>query len=96
MNKLNLALQENERLRDIIEDDTLSKNETHVSIKRQSIVGRRGRGSRWPVWIVQLICELLVVGAPPSVIPGIILTTSTAMTHEEPESLPSISFFREC
>ena len=34
---------------------------------------RKCGGRSWPVWVVQLICELLVIGTPPSSMPGNIL-----------------------
>ena len=35
------------------------------SIHLERKVGRRGGGRTWPIWIVQLICEMLTHGAPP-------------------------------
>ena len=93
---LNQALEKNNELRDIIEDEASIKTPLSVAegkndrsslltIKRESFVRRKGGGHRWPVRVVQLICELLVDGAPPSAIPGIIYTTSTTVTNKEPK-----------
>ena len=103
----NKALEKNNELRDIIEDEASIKTPLSVAegkndrsslltIKRESFVRRKGGGHRWPVRVVQLICELLVDGAPPSAIPGIIYTTTTTMTNKEPKQIPSINFVRGC
>ena len=65
-------------------------------IRKERIVGRRGGGQRWPVWIVQMICEMLSNGAPPSAIPGLIKITMETFTGEEVKTLPSIRYVRHC
>ena len=55
-----------------------------------------GGGQRWPTWVVQLICELLVTGTPPSAIPQIIQTFCETLLREKPKELPSVNFVREC
>ncbi len=58
---------------------------------------RKHGGKRpWPPWVVQLICELLVTGTPPSSIPQIIQTFCEALLQEKPKELPSVNFVREC
>ena len=97
---LNEVLEKNNELRDVIEDESVTegKNDSTsvLKVKRESFVGRKGGGHLWPVRVVQLICELLVDGAPPSSIPRIIYTTSSTMTNEEPKDLPSVNFVRGC
>ena len=104
---LNEVLEKNNELRDVIEDESSIKSLQNVTegkndstsllkVKRESFVGRKGGGHQWPVRVVQLICELLVDGAPPSSIPRIIYTTSSTMTNEEPKDLPSVNFVRGC
>ena len=56
----------------------------------------RGGSCKWPVWVVQLICELLVNGTPPSAIPGNIQIMYETLHGEETEDLPSVSFVRSC
>ena len=92
------ALEKNRELRHSLEEQASEsiKAKELLSIKHKSLIGRKGGGHRWPVKVVQLICELLVDGAPPSTIPGIIFTTSTTMTNEEPKELPSVNFVRGC
>ncbi len=55
-----------------------------------------GGKQRWPPWVVQLICELFVTGAPPSAIPQIIMTFCETLLQEKPTELPSVNFVREC
>ena len=38
--------------------------------KDDEAASRKCGGQSWPVWVVQLICELLVIGTPPSSMPG--------------------------
>ena len=66
-----------------------------LEIKRERQVGRRGGGSKWPLRIVLLICELLVAGAPPSSVPGIIKSNAAyygAKVHGE----VSVNYVRQC
>ena len=56
----------------------------------------RGGSRKWPVWVVQLICELLVNGTPPSAIPGNIQIMYETLHGEEAEDLPSVSFVQSC
>lgn len=71
-------------------------NTIKLEIKKERVLGRRGGGSKWPVHIVLLICELLVNGTPPSAVPANIQTMSAAMTGAEAEELPSVNFVRQC
>ena len=75
----------------------LNKNDNTslLKFKRESFVGRKVGGHQWPVRVVQIICELLVDGTPPSSIPQIIYTTSSTMTNKEPKDLPSVNFVRD-
>ena len=38
--------------------------------KEDEAASCKGGGQSWPVWVVQLICELPVIGTPPSSMPG--------------------------
>ena len=57
---------------------------------------KRGGRQSWPVWVVQLICELLVNGTPPSAIPGNIQIMFETLYNEKPADIPSVNFVREC
>jgi hypothetical protein len=57
---------------------------------------KRGGARRWPVWVVQLICELLVNGTAPSVIPLNIQTMYETLYSEKPKEVPSLRFVRQC
>ena len=103
LHKLRIAKGKEKRLRDTLEDDRLPKKHTGISgnfsqrvIQWEAEVGRHGGARRWLIWIVQLICELLVDGAPPSSIPGIIRTTYSTYNKKEPNNLPSVNFVRQC
>ena len=75
----------------------LSKQTNLASLmKKERPVGRRGGSASWPPKVVQLICELLVNGTPPSAIPATIASFSAMECGTVPESLPSLSFIREC
>ena len=71
-------------------------NTIKLEIKKERVIGRRGGGSKWPVHIVLLICELLVNSTPPSAVPANIQTMSAAMTGAEAEELPAVNFVRQC
>ena len=38
--------------------------------KDYEAASRKGGGWSWNVWVVQLICEFLVIGTPPLSMPG--------------------------
>ena len=77
--------------------NTLERMQTiQLQIKRERAVGRRGGGSKWPVHIVLLICELLVAGTPPSAVPGNLQATSAYFTGSEASELPRVGFVRHC
>ncbi len=57
---------------------------------------KNGGRQRWPPWVVQLICKLLVTGTPPSAIPQIIQTFCETLLWEKPKELPSVNFVWEC
>ncbi len=57
---------------------------------------KQGGARRWPIWVVQLICELLVNGTAPSAIPSNIQTMYETLYGETPADLPSVNFVRQC
>ena len=78
-------------------NDALERMHTiKLQIKRERVIGRRGGGSKWPVHVVLLICELLVNGAKPTSVRGIMQTTSSYFTGVEESELPSVNFIRQC
>ena len=58
--------------------------------------GRKGGGRRWPVWVVQLISELLAHGTAPSTIPANIETMYHTLYGVKPKEVPSVNFVRQC
>mmetsp|Transcript_10920 Transcript_10920/g.19096 ORF Transcript_10920/g.19096 Transcript_10920/m.19096 type:complete len:299 (+) Transcript_10920:1323-2219(+) len=57
---------------------------------------RRGGARQWPVWVVQLICELLVNGTAPVAVPENIQTMYETLYGVKPKELPDVSFVRRC
>lgn len=57
---------------------------------------KRGGARRWPLWVVQLICELLVCGTAPSAIGQSIQVMYETLYGETPEEIPSVNFIRQC
>ncbi len=63
---------------------------TQVELKRV------GRGGKWQPWVIQYICELLVIGTPPASIPSIISSSYQMYYGKEPDEVPQVSFVRHC
>ena len=57
---------------------------------------KRGGKRQWPVWVVQLICELLICGTPPASIPDSIQIMYETLYGEPPDERPSINCVRQC
>jgi hypothetical protein len=66
-----------------------------LNLKREHGVWRRG-GGRWPLWVIEVCCELLVQGTPPSAILSNIGILFERLNGEEPQELPSINFVLQC
>ena len=66
-----------------------------LNFKREVKLGRRG-GASWPLWVTEVSCELLVNGSPPSAIPSTIGTLFAMLYSEEPTSIPSLDYVRQC
>ena len=91
---------ETEKVMDKYQSITDSSVENQREMKKEwedeQATSRRGGARRWPVWVVQLICELLVNGTPPSAIPGNIQTMYETLYGKKPDELPCVNFVREC
>ena len=57
---------------------------------------KRGGARRWPVWVVQLICELLVCGCAPTAIGASIKIMYETLYGEKTDEEPSVNFIRHC
>jgi hypothetical protein len=57
---------------------------------------KRSRARRWPLWVVQLICELLVCGTAPSAIGESIQVMYGTLYDKTPEEIPSVNFICHC
>jgi hypothetical protein len=64
-------------------------------MRKEFVKGKRG-GAKWGLWVIQLICELLVLGVPPSTIPSAINTFYKALYKEPPNQVPCVRFIRQC
>ena len=71
------------------------KEDAPRRLSRVTIPGRKG-AAHWEVWVVQLICELLVIGAPPATIPKSINTIYETLIGKSPDSVPGVDFVRKC
>lgn len=78
----------------LIEEDT--KRKLQKEWADEEAAHRRGGARRWPIWVVQLICELLVNGTAPSAIPANIQTMYETLYGETPSDEPSVNFVRQC
>ncbi len=66
-----------------------------LNLKQEWKVGRIG-GSRWPLWVTKVCCELLVNGLPPSAVPSSIGTLFATLYGKEPKKIPSLNYIQQC
>lgn len=81
---------------EIFNNSQETKRELQKEWADEEAAHRRGGARRWPVWVVQLICELLVNGTAPSAIPANIQTMYEMLYGEKPKEVPSVRFVRNC
>ena len=67
VNSLDEVLQ---RYKSAMEESEGKKKQMKKEWKDDEAASCKGGGRSWPVWVVQLICELPVIGTPPSSMPG--------------------------
>ena len=67
MNSLDEVLQ---KYKSAMEESEGKKKRIKKEWKDDEAASRKGGGWSWPIWLVQLICEFLVIGTLPSSIPG--------------------------
>jgi hypothetical protein len=75
-------------------ESNLVMTETMTS-PTQVEINRVGRGGKWQPWVIQYICELLVIGTPPASIPSIISSSYQTYYGKEPDEVPQVSFVRQ-
>ena len=80
----------------MLEQSPEKRKELKKMFDEQRGAGRRGGGRTWPVWVVQLITELLAHGTPPSAIPANIDTMYKTLYEVKPKEVPCVNFVREC
>jgi hypothetical protein len=66
-----LRKQSNELMKDNLAQGTKEMKSKHimtetVTLPSQVELKRVGQGGKWQPWVVQYICELLVIGTPPA------------------------------
>ena len=83
---------------EIMTEHKIKSEVRQKQLQRQAAdVGRHGGGRKWPVWVVQTICEMLTNGAPPSSIPDLLRTMVETMNGDAAViKLPSVRFVRMC
>ena len=100
VNSLDEVLQ---RYKSAMEESEGKKKQMKKEWKDDEAASRKDGGQSWPVWVVQLICELLVIGTPPSSMPGNIQIMYETLYDidldvegEKNVEFPSINFCRQC
>ena len=76
-------------------DSNVVMTET-VTLPTQVELKQVDRGGKWQPWVIQYICELLVIGTPPASIPSIISTSYQTYYRKEPDEVPQVRFVRQC
>ena len=71
--------------------------EKKVTFEAQPMNRRRTKGKidgalHWDKCAVQRVCELVVLGVPPTVIPGTIVMMYESFLESSPKEVPSASF----
>ena len=80
-----------------VESDQKTKRRMKKEWDDEAAARKRGGGRRWPIWVVQLICELLVCGTSPQAIgPSIKIMYETLYGEKTEEEPPSVNFIRQC
>ena len=94
------AIKKADAIIDKYKTDVNSSSSTRRRMKKEweneAAAKRHGGSRQWPVWVVQLICELLVNGTPTSSVPDNIRTMYEMLYGTEPEEMPSLAFVRKC
>ena len=67
---MNILYELFQRYKSAMEESEGKNKQIKKDWKDDEAASRKGGGQIWPVWVVQLICELLVIDTPPSSIPG--------------------------
>ena len=81
-----------------LQDDVFVRYQSKVEAERKEMrLEWDGRGGgKWPTWVSQVICELLVNGTPPSAIPLNLQTLYETLYGVEPVHTPSLAHVRHC
>ena len=90
------VLMEQEQILEIYRMEISQSHSFSRDLKRKRSVGKQGCASKWEIWVVLIICELLSIGIPPSDIPSSIYTLYETLTGVDPTDVPSVSFIQRC
>ena len=86
-----------ERYKSFLNESDENKRAFQKEWATEEAARRRGGARRWPTWVVQLICELLINGTAPSAIPKNIMSMYAILFGKNPEEHPpSVDFVRQC
>ena len=93
--KLHISQDKVLELKDIL--DEVSNDTEPKEIRKIRMKGRHGGSHTWPLWMSQLVLEMLVNGTPPSAVPSNITSQIAIMNPDvKIEDIPSISYVRKC
>ena len=106
MNKIDLEGQNKLLFEELLEISRISEERrillvsydakpTVKAMQKVWLKGKRG-GTMWEIWVVQLVCELLIIGVPPSTIPSTIYTVYDTLYGIAPKEVPSVNYVRQC
>ena len=77
--------------------DEVKNNKVSKAIRKVREEGKHGGSHTWPLWILQLVLEMLVNGTPPSAVTSNIASQIAIMNpHMKVLELPSLSYVRKC
>ena len=101
-NLLKEAVERNIELREVIEEDSnyppkTESNTNQKEVRKIREGGKHGGNAKWPLWMLQLVLELLVNGTPPSSIPANIVSHVAIMNpNTTVKEVPSVSWICRC
>ena len=100
MNKITKSHQQSSELKDDLTQVTMELDSNRVmteavTLPTQVELKQVGQGGQWQPWVIQYICELIVIGTPPASIPSIMSSSYQTNYGKKPDEVPQISFARQ-
>ena len=93
---LSFAVEIVDSYKALVETNAENKRRMKKEWADEASKAKRGGRKRWPVWVVQMICELLVNGTTPTAVPGNIQIIYETLYGEKTDDLPTVNFVRSC